>query len=82
MGPSPWYAQVILAPMLGLAFLGCSRSRKVGRIAASALVGSFGYVLIATYMAKLIPFMAATRGRTSLIALIGTVLTATAVPHG
>lgn len=71
MGPSPWYPQVILAPMLGLAFLGCSRSRRLGRAAAATLVGLFGYVLMATYIAKLIPLYGGYEGRTSLASLIG-----------
>jgi hypothetical protein len=70
-GPIPWYPQAILTPMLGLAFLGCSRSDKLGRIAASALVGLFGYVLIATYVVKLIPLYGGYEGRTSFSAVIG-----------
>ena len=70
MGPSPWYAQVILAPLLGLGFLGCSRSHRLGKVAAITLIGLFGYVLIATYIAKLIPLYGGYEGRTSLAALI------------
>jgi hypothetical protein len=69
-GPSPWYSQVLLAPMLGLAFLGYSKSHRLGRFAASALVALFGYVLIATYVVKLIPLYGGYEGRTSLAALI------------
>src|SRR4051812_5447141 len=29
-GPSPWYSSVLLPPMLGLAFLGCSRAGSPG----------------------------------------------------
>jgi len=70
-GTIPWYPQAILTPMLGLAFLGCSRSDRVGRIAAGALVGLFGYVLIATYVVKLIPLYGGYEGRTSLSAVMG-----------
>jgi hypothetical protein len=71
MGPSPWYSQVLLAPMLGLAFLGCARSQRLGKLAATALVALFGYLLIATYVAKLIPLYGGFNGRTSLAGLIG-----------
>jgi hypothetical protein len=69
-GPEPWHSQVLLAPMLGLALLGCSRSRKLGRPVAITLVMLFGYVLMATYAAKLIPFYGGYEGRTSLASLI------------
>jgi hypothetical protein len=77
-GPSPWYAQALLGPMLGLAFLGCSRSYTPGRIAAAGLVALFGYVLIATYVAKLIPLYGGYEGRTSLAAV--TTLYSTRLP--
>lgn len=70
-GPSPWYSQVLVAPTLGLAFLGCSRRPALGRFAASALVALFGYVLIATYVVKLIPLYGGYEGRTSLALLAG-----------
>jgi len=70
MGPSPWYSQVLLAPMLGLAFLGCARSQRLGKAGATALVALFGYLLIATYIAKLIPLYGGFTGRTSLAGLI------------
>jgi isoprenylcysteine carboxyl methyltransferase (ICMT) family protein YpbQ len=69
-GPEPWHSQVLLAPMLGLGLLGCSRSRKLGRPVAIALVMLFGYVQIATYAAKLIPLYGGYEGRTSLAFLI------------
>ena len=69
-GPSPWYAQVLLAPMLGLAFLGASRWRRLGKAVTAALTVLFGYVLIATYLAKLIPLYGGYEGRTSLRALV------------
>jgi hypothetical protein len=66
---SPWYSQVLSAPMLGLAFLGCARSRRVGRVVASILIALFGYVLMATYIAKLIPLYGGYQDRTSLALL-------------
>lgn len=54
-GPGPWYAQVLLAPVLGLMFLGTCRWGKFGRCLAALLVILFGYVLAATYVLKLIP---------------------------
>jgi hypothetical protein len=68
-GPSPWYAQVLLAPVLGLALLGASRWRRLGRFVAALLVLLFGYVLAATYAVKLIPLYGGYAGRTSLAAL-------------
>ncbi len=69
-GPGPWHSQVLLAPMLGLAFLGSSRSDGQGKVVAAVLVLLFGYVLIATYFAKLIPLYGGYEGRTSLASLI------------
>ena len=56
--------------MLGLACLGCARSARPGRIAGACLLGLFGYVLIATYVAKLIPLYGGYAGRTSVASLI------------
>jgi hypothetical protein len=69
-GPEPWHSQVLVAPMLGLGFLGCSRLRRPGRPVAIVLVILFGYVLIATYAAKLIPLYGGYEGRTSLASLV------------
>ena len=65
-GSGPWHAQVLSAPVLGLAFLGSSRNEKFGRVVASVLVLLFGYVLFATYAVKLIPLYGGYEGRTSL----------------
>jgi hypothetical protein len=69
-GPSPWYAQVLSAPLLGLALLGASRWRRLGRVVTVSLVVLFGYVLAATYAVKLIPLYGGYEGRTSLGALV------------
>jgi hypothetical protein len=53
----PWYMQVLLPPILLLAFLGLSRIR-FGRYLAGVTVLLWAYVLIATYIAKLIPLYA------------------------
>jgi hypothetical protein len=66
-GPSPWYAQVLLAPLLGLALLGAGRWPRLGRFVAAFLVLEFGYVLAATYAVKLIPLYGGYDGRTSLV---------------
>jgi hypothetical protein len=68
-GPEPWYAQVLSAPLLGLTLLGASRGPKLGRFVAAFLVVLFGYVLIATYVAKLIPLYGGYEGRASLPAM-------------
>jgi hypothetical protein len=52
---SPWYLQAVMVPLLCLAMLGCQRSRDLGRWAAAAMVVLWGYVLAATYVAKLFP---------------------------
>jgi hypothetical protein len=69
-GPSPWYAQVLPAPLLGLALLGASRWRRLGRVVTVFLVVLFGYVLAATYVVKLIPLYGAYEGRTSVGAVV------------
>jgi len=51
----PWYTQLLLAPVLLLAFLGLSRARRWGRIIATMFVMLWGYVLITTYLIKLVP---------------------------
>jgi hypothetical protein len=65
-GPSPWYAQVLSAPLLGLALLGASRWQRLGSVVAAFLVVLFGYILAATYAVKLIPLYGGYEGRTSL----------------
>lgn len=68
--PSPWYAQVLIAPALGLIFAGASRFAKLGAFMAAALALLFGYVLCATYFVKLIPLYGGYGGRTSITNLI------------
>jgi hypothetical protein len=65
-GPEPWYAQILSAPLLGLALLGASRWQGLGRFVSAVLVLLFGYVLAATYAVKLIPLYGGYEGRTSL----------------
>jgi hypothetical protein len=67
--PSPWYAQVLLAPLLALALLGASRWPRLGRYVSALLVLLFGYVLAATYAIKLIPLYSGYEGRASLAEL-------------
>jgi hypothetical protein len=64
--PGPWYAQVIVSPALVLCVLGAQRWRRFGRPLAALIALLFGYVLAATYVAKLIPLYAGYAGRTSL----------------
>jgi hypothetical protein len=68
-GPSPWYAQVILAPLLGLALLGAARWPRIGRFVAALVVLEFGYVLATTYAVKLIPLYGGYDGRTSMLGI-------------
>ena len=64
--PGAWYGQVLLVPILALGFLGTSRSRKAGRVIATALLLIFGYILATTYWVKLMPLYGGFEGRTSL----------------
>jgi len=52
---SPWYMQTVLAPLICLALLGCQWSGAFGRCIATAMVVLWGYIMAATYLAKLFP---------------------------
>ncbi len=52
---SPWYLQAVMTPLLCMAMLGCQRSGRVGRWVAGGSVVLWGYILAATYVAKLFP---------------------------
>jgi hypothetical protein len=65
-GPSPWYVLVLIPPVMGFAYLGCARAGALGRYLAGGLATLSGYVIIATYIAKLIPLYGGYRGRSSL----------------
>jgi hypothetical protein len=67
--PSPWYTQVLTAPLLGLAFLGASRKKRAGRALAALLSLAFGYVIVATYWVKLIPLYGGYEGRGNIAAV-------------
>ncbi|HYL76228.1 MAG TPA: hypothetical protein VEU96_18605 [Bryobacteraceae bacterium] len=54
-GAEPWYAQVLLVPLMLLMFLGLSRAPRWGRILGPLFVLLWGYVLMATYLIKLLP---------------------------
>jgi hypothetical protein len=51
----PWYSQVLLAPVLALAYLGMSRWNKIGWILAICTVALWSWVLFATWTIKLFP---------------------------
>lgn len=55
IGATPWYTQILLVPVMLLAFLGMSRTPMWGRILGPLFVLLWGYVLIATYLIKLLP---------------------------
>src|SRR5581483_8504087 len=63
------YSQVLVGPLIAVAFLGCSRSLRFGRILTIGLVMLFGYMMSATYFAKLIPLYGGFQDRTSLSGL-------------
>jgi hypothetical protein len=58
-GASPWYTQVLLTPVVMLAYLGMSRSRRFGVLLAVATTIFWGWVLIASWAFKLFPMYAA-----------------------
>ncbi len=58
-GASPWYTQVLLAPVVILAYLGMSRSARLGAVLAAATTMIWGWVLIASWAFKLFPMYAA-----------------------
>jgi len=64
---SPWYLQAVMPALLCVAMLGCQGSGAVGRWLAAASVVLWGYILAATYVAKLIPMYGGfTGGRSTL----------------
>jgi hypothetical protein len=72
ISPGAWYTQVLLVPMLALALLGASRAPRIGRLVAAAIGLLFGYVIVVTYWAKLIPLYSGIASRTSLLSLLST----------
>jgi hypothetical protein len=54
-GASPWYTQVLLAPVLTVAYLGMSRWKRVGPVVAVCSVAVWAWVLLATWIIKLFP---------------------------
>jgi hypothetical protein len=54
-GASPWYTQVLLAPVTALVFLGLSRWKRIGAGVAAVTVALWGWVLVATWTIKLFP---------------------------
>lgn len=54
-GASPWYTQVLLVPVIALAYLGMSRWKILGRCLSVCTVLIWTWVLIATWIVKLFP---------------------------
>jgi hypothetical protein len=54
-GASPWYTQVLLAPVIALGYLGMSRWQRLGSVLAGCTVAIWTWVLIATWTIKLFP---------------------------
>jgi hypothetical protein len=57
-GPSPWYTQALLAPILSLVFLGCARWNRAGRAIAAVIATLWAWILAATWIFKLFPMYA------------------------
>jgi hypothetical protein len=63
----PWYIQAVLPLVLCAALLGCQNSPRVGRWIAPAMAILWGYILAATWIAKLIPLYGGfTSGKSTL----------------
>lgn len=58
-GASPWYTQVLLAPVVMLVYVGMSRSARFGAALATITTVIWGWVLIASWAFKLFPMYAA-----------------------
>jgi hypothetical protein len=54
-GASPWYTQVLLTPVMALAYLGMSRWQTFGPVLAGCSTVIWSWVLIATWAVKLFP---------------------------
>lgn len=54
-GASPWYTQVLLAPVMALAYLGMSRWKGFGTVLAACTVAIWTWVIMATWTVKLFP---------------------------
>ena len=54
-GPSPWYTQVLLVPVMVLAFLGMARWKRAGSVVAAAVVTLGAWIMITTWTLKLFP---------------------------
>lgn len=54
-GASPWYTQVLLLPVIALAYLGLSRWKRFGLLLSVCAVAIWTWVLIATWIVKLFP---------------------------
>jgi hypothetical protein len=51
----PWYSQSLLAPVMALAYLGMSRSNRIGRMLTICTLALWNWVLFATWTIKLFP---------------------------
>lgn len=54
-GASPWYTQVLLAPVIALAYLGLSRWKGFGPVLAASTIAIWTWILAATWLIKLFP---------------------------
>jgi hypothetical protein len=54
-GAGPWYTQILLVPVLLLAYLGMSRSGAIGRYIGIGITALWTWMWIATWVVKLFP---------------------------
>ena len=64
-----WYEQCVIPCIWGLAFLGLQRHVRAGRSLAILMVLTTGWIAIATYLAKLLPFYGGYEGRSTVPAI-------------
>lgn len=66
-GAAPWYTELLLPPVLAIAFLGLSRTRGLGLPVSLGILVIWTYLCCATYLVKLIPLYGGySKGRMTL----------------
>lgn len=68
--PTPSYSQAMLAPLMSLTFLGYSRAGRIGNAFGLLLTALFGYIIVATYFVKLMPYYAGFTNKASISSVL------------
>jgi hypothetical protein len=70
-GASPWYMQTLLLPVFAVALHGAKAAGRIGQYLAAAFCAMGVYLLIATYLVKLVPlYTGYPYGKTTLLMVI------------